>query len=386
MPSNCGVGFAAATWASGRYDRVMASIATRRVDVLIVGSGFAGAALAFHLSREHDGRIVIVEQEKIPGAHASGRNASLLLSSVGCPAVRRVAEGSRAAFRRHREAVGFQEVGSVLLGTEDQIAAVCEPDLIPTERWTRDEVVRRVPVVEGHDFAAALSTPGDGAVDTWALLNFYLDGARSRGVEIVYDCAVRGVEAGPPCRARTSRGDFEARCLVNAAGAWAEDFGRLAGAEPPALVPVKRHLFILDGVEPTDESWPFVWNLEHGFYFRPESGGLLFSICDEERSSSLDETVSPGISEALAEKVSAHLPRFEEARIRKVWSCFRTHADDGRFVLGWDPDLENLFWVAGLGGHGMGCSWEIGRLAAESFLGRGTDPAFDPARFAAAEA
>ncbi len=69
--------------------------------------------------------------------------------------------------------------------------------------------------------------------------------------------------------------------------------------------------------------------------------------------------------------------------MRSVWSCFRTKTPDDRFVIGWDPQLEGLFWVAGLGGHGMGCSWQIGRLAAAIF--RRQQPAaaaFDPLRFA----
>jgi D-arginine dehydrogenase len=149
----------------------------------------------------------------------------------------------------------------------------------------------------------------------------------------------------------------------------------------PGLVAYKRHLFVIEGVGPIDPAWPFVWDLEHRFYLRPESGGLLVSICDEETSASLEETVSPGIEEALAERIHAHLPRLRDARVRSVWSCFRTRPADGRFVIGPAPGDESFFWVAGLGGHGMGCSWEVGRLAAESLLGAAPPEAFDPARF-----
>jgi D-arginine dehydrogenase len=162
----------------------------------------------------------------------------------------------------------------------------------------------------------------------------------------------------------------------------------MAGVPGPELVPYKRHLFVLDPPGPIDPAWPFVWDLDHQFYLRPESGGLLFSICDEEGSrrleERLEETVTPGIEEALAERVHAHLPRLRDARVRRVWSCFRTRPADGRFVIGPAPDNPSFFWVAGLGGHGMGCSWEVGRLAAEGLLGRfragGSGP-FDSTRF-----
>lgn len=351
-------------------------------DVVIVGSGFAGAATAYHLSRDFPGSIAIVEREKVPGAHASGRNASLLFQAASDAVIRRAAAASRAAYAGLRDEIGFHEVGSLLLGSRGLLERAREPGLVASHYLEPQEVVRRIPILSGHRFEAALLTPGDGVVDTWALLNFYLDGARSRGVEVFYDCEVGELSVGAAVRVATSRGEIEAGCLVDAAGAWAGKLAARAGLGGPELVPLKRHLFVLEGVEPVEPDWPFVWSLQPEHYFRPESGGLLFSVCDEERTDSLAPTVSPAISETLAELVSGHLPRFREARIRSVWSCFRTKAEDERFVIGRDPRAESFVWVAGLGGHGMGCSWEIGRLAAAAILGNPAPEgsAFDPAR------
>jgi glycine/D-amino acid oxidase-like deaminating enzyme len=105
---------------------------------------------------------------------------------------------------------------------------------------------------------------------------------------------------------------------------------------------------------------------------------VLFSVCDEERCRSLEPTVSDEVAEQLAELIWRHLPGFQDAVQRKVWSCFRTKTPDDLFMIGWDPSIENFFWVAGLGGHGMGASWEIGRQAADSLLDpdRDTDNPF----------
>lgn len=360
---------------------------TRHTDVLIVGAGFAGAATAFHLARERGGApgsILLVEQEELPGAHASGRNASFLRQTEHEPTVRRTGAASRAAFLRHRERLDYQEVGSLLLGRREALEAMREPEIIESRYLSAAEVAERVPPVAGHAFEAALLTPGDGVLDTWALLNLYLEGAREGGAELLTKCEVLAAEGGPPYRVTTSRGIFETDVLVDAAGAWASPVAAMLGIDGPPLVPFKRHLFVLEDVGPIDPGWPFLWDVERGFYFRPESGGLLFSICDEEASRVLEETVRPGIEEELAEKILSHLPRLEGARIRRVWSCFRTKASDGRFVIGPDPTRQGFFWVAGLGGHGMTCSWEIGRLAARALLGDPPPPELDPRRFATA--
>ncbi|MGD2114695.1 MAG: FAD-dependent oxidoreductase [Acidobacteriota bacterium] len=368
-------------------------MSTPRFDIVIVGSGFAGASTAYHLSRRVSGSIAILEREKTPGEHASGRNASLFRQSETDPAVRTAAVASRGAYARHAAEIGYEPVGSILLGGRETL----EPARVTgspagggggSRFVAPGRVTERIPLLGGHSIEAALETPGDGVIDTWALLTFYLAGARERGVELFTECPVLDVQrsgGSGPWRLETPRGSVEAGRLVNAAGGWAGELAERAGVPGPELVPYKRHLFVLDHPGPIDPAWPFVWDLDHGFYLRPESGGLLVSICDEERSRSLEETVSPGIEEALAERVHAHLPGLREAEIRRVWSCFRTRPADGRFVIGPAAGdgarAEGFFWVAGLGGHGMGCSWEVGRLAAQGLLqGAGSGP-FDPARF-----
>jgi D-arginine dehydrogenase len=357
-------------------------MAPEKFDVLIIGSGFAGAATAFHLSEIFSGSILIIEREEVPGVHASGRNAGLVLQSVADPAIRRaVADGARE-YAKLRSELGFRQTGSLLLGTPAQLEALRETDRVEALLREGESVRPRVPLLEGHVFEAALETPGDGVIDIWALLQHYLAGARRRGVRLRVSCEIEAVSGHRPFRVETSRGPVEAAYLIDAAGAWAGGVAAMAGASQQPLTPWKRHLFLLQGIAGIDPDWPFVWNLDPEFYFRPDGPGLLFSLCDEEAGCALEPLVSAGISERAAELVLRELPAMRGAAERDVWSCFRAKVPDGRFVIGWDPVCEGFFWVAGLGGHGVGSSWEVGRIAASLFCNRETEygDVFAPAR------
>jgi D-arginine dehydrogenase len=362
---------------------VLKSSVKVKTDILIVGAGFAGASTAFHLSQGLTDSILVIDKEEIPGFHASGRNASLVLQSTHDPHIRQMVAASRRAYEEHASEVGFEQNGSLLIGHKALLEPTRQPDLIASEYRNPKEVTREISVLKDHDFEAALWTPSDGVMDISSLLQFYIQGSRDRKVEFRFDCQLLDVTGPGPYQVETSQGTIEAGYLIDAAGAWVSQVAHMADAAHLQLSPFKRHLFVLDDIPDLDPRHPFVWSLSENFYFRPESGGLLFSICDEEQSPSLEPTVSPDISQSLAELVWLQLPSLREATQREVWSCFRTRAPDNSFVIGWDTRGDHLFWVGALGGHGMGASWEIGRLSAERFLNpkSARQPPFDPSRF-----
>ena len=354
-----------------------------KTDILIVGAGFAGAATAYHLSQATNQSITILEQEEIPGFHASGRNASLLMQSAENRDIRRMIVNSRIAYAANGH-FALSSAGSLMLGTRQELEAIREPDILPSELCDPDQVRKAIPLLDEHQFEAALFTPSDAVMDIAALLQHYLAGAQQRGVKLLLKHRVEEVRFDGRFDVRAAGENIAAEYLINAAGAWAGPVAQMAGAAPLALTPLKRHLFVLGDIHGVRAEWPFVWSLSRNFYFRPESGQLLFSICDEQLCKSLEPTVDRDVIEDLAELIWRELPALHEAVQKRAWSCFRTKTPDGRFVIGWDQNCPNFLWVAGLGGHGMGSSWEVGRMAAEIFCGKREGPnPFDPARFKA---
>ncbi|MEW6323307.1 MAG: FAD-dependent oxidoreductase [Acidobacteriota bacterium] len=351
-----------------------------RIPIVIAGAGFAGAATAWALARAGLGPGLILEQEPTWGMHASGRNAALLRLAESDPLIGTLAHRSL----QHLRALDAMSASSVVVRTggltlagPDGAAAVARlgDDLArrgtTAEQLTRAAATARFPWLAGLEFDTALWCPDEAVVDIHALLDLYLRLARQSGFTVHTRCRVEELltDGGRVVGVRTSLGDVRAPLVVDAGGAWAGRLGAGCGAAL-AMQPLRRHLFVSAPVGSVPPDAPFVWMEDAAFYFRPESGGLLLSPCDEAPAAPALPSVDPSAAEMLAEKMGRHAPAFADLAIRRSWACLRTFAPDRRPVIGPDHRLPGLFHVSALGGFGMMCSAAIGELAAELIAGR----------------
>ncbi len=365
-------------------------------DAVVVGAGFAGAASAYHLARRGLRRVVILEQEPLAGVHASGRNAAMVREAVLPETIQPLASEG-AAFIRNPPAdldpvPRFRRSGALMLADAAQAASVRAwvegaERLGIGVRWAdRGELEVRMPALRGADFVGAADCPNDGVVDIAALLQGYLQTAMRSGAQVLTGHRVVGItaEKGQVAAVETDQASFLTKLVVNAAGAWAEGVGKLAGAVPVPLRACRRHLYLSGRLEWVDPDWPIVWDLSHGIYFRAEPPGLLLSACDETEQAPGPATTDSAVGELLARKLARHVPRLGDLPIARSWAGLRTLTPDGCFVLGRDPQVGGFVWCAGLGGHGVTVGPAVGRLAAEAALGGAEEAAHSPRRFTGA--
>ncbi|RMH41943.1 MAG: FAD-binding oxidoreductase [Deltaproteobacteria bacterium] len=364
----------AAATAIGRKDPVT----PMRADVVIAGGGFAGASTAFWLSRAARLQVVVVEREAICGVHASGRNAALGRQVTEHDAFTAVAVRGATWLRRPPPDLADRPLvsgcGSLLVASREatlaRLVATAHRFGVPAERVPPAAVRARWPLLDATPMVGAVWFPTDGVIDIHALLAGLLAGARSRGVRVETGCEVLGCRpAGDGVRVETSKGPIDARCLVVAAGAWAEPVGAAAGGRA-RFDPVLRHLHVTEPLADVPADAPFAWHVDDEFYVRPESGACLVSACDETVVAPHDPVPSPAALSVLADKLARMAPRLVEYGIARTWACLRTFSRDGGPLVAWDDRAPWLFWVAGLGGHGATASVAIGRDAAAALAAR----------------
>jgi D-arginine dehydrogenase len=346
-----------------------------RARVVVVGGGFAGAATAFHLARAGVSDVLILERESTCGYHASGRNAGLCRQLTDDEVVTDMAIRSAEFLRQppgdFSSGPLLRQTGSLLISAHpirlDQLCARAQRRRLPHERLDRDALLARWPRLSGMPTAGAVFFPTDGVMDVHALLQGFLAGARAGGAQVELNVEVRKFKHGrdPGVTIETTRGSVTAACVVNAAGAWAGEVGRRAGATAVQFTSFQRHLFLTERVPNLDLQAPFFWYIDQEeMYGRPEGQGFLLSGCDATEVAPGDARVHSGAAAELAERLRRLTPWLADLTTTRSWACLRTFAPDRRPVVGWDPKIGWLFWVAGLGGHGATISPAIGQMAA----------------------
>ncbi|MFQ5669083.1 MAG: NAD(P)/FAD-dependent oxidoreductase [Acidobacteriota bacterium] len=365
---------------------------SERARILIIGGGIAGLATAWHLGRRHAEGVLLLEREPQLGTHSTGRNAAILRTVGPDPLITSVALRSKASLLA--PPAGFSE--TPLVDPCGLLMIAGRASAAELQRWAGEagptaQVIpaSRLETLAPHfagDTALAAWFPDEGRLDIAALVQGFARGARRTGIAFHRGATVEGLlqEGGRVAGARLAGGEeIRADTTVIASGGWAGRLGASAGSRVD-LRPTRRHLMVTAPDDRVDARWPVVWSLGDAFYCRPESGGLLLCACDQVDVDPDACHTDPAIRERIAAKAMRLLPGQAGAEAAHFWCGMRTLTADQRFAIGPDPDLPGLFWVAGLGGHGMVCSFEIGRIAADLLTGVGGEDALaaalDPAR------
>ena len=224
-------------------------------DVVIVGGGIIGSAVAYFLSIAEDTarrRVVIVERDTSYAEASTARSAGGLRQQFTTPeniamshftASTYSAESSRRYSGPTCRCVAFREKGYLLLGAPGRGKSLLARNVAlqrlppkPTSCCSRRrELTQRFAWLATDGLAAgAFGASGEGRVDPASLAALMRTAARERGVAVIHD-RVTGIDVAKHVKAVVLASGSYLRCahLVNAAGAWAGELAALAGVQLP---------------------------------------------------------------------------------------------------------------------------------------------------------
>jgi D-arginine dehydrogenase len=351
-------------------------------DFAVIGAGIAGVSVAYHLAPH--ARVIVLEREPVAAYHTTGRSAALHSETYGSPEIRAITVASGRFYRKPPP--GFTDhplltprgaliAGRVEQTAELQAAASEFNGLVPSVRWLdAAETLSRQPLLKPEAAAGgAIFEPEADDMDVAAIHAGFLKGARAAGGVLRLNAELTALErhAGS-WTLRLRDGDtVRARVVVNASGAWADIVAGLADAAPVGLVPKRRSAFTFDAPAGIDLAHlPMVIDFDETWYVKPEVGQFLASPADETPSEPCDAQPEE-LDIAIAVDRIETATTLKVARIKNKWAGLRSFVADKNLVVGYDPAVDGLFWLAGQGGYGIQTGAAAGRLAASLALGQG---------------
>ena len=380
----------------------------RSADVVIVGGGCMGASVAYHLTRRGIRDVVIIERERMLATGSTGRNAggvrhqfsnaaniSLSIESIGL--IQHFADEVGHPVDFHQDGYLFLLSTTASVETFRQNVALQRSMGIDVEWLGAEDAERLAPGLKAEDVLGATFCQRDGIADPNGVTMGFAKAAQAAGATVERGTEVTGirVDAGRVAAVDTTRGTIETRVVVNAAGPYARQIGRMAGVDVP-VDPYRRHIFIAQAPATNDEpraandkrrrAWSIptshimVIDFETTFYFHREGAGVLFGMGDKTEGSTFDTTVQWDFLPQVIDVAVKRLPALADASISHAWAGLYEMSPDGNPIIGPAPAVAGFYLINGFSGHGFQHSPAAGRVLADLIVGR--DPGLDVSGFA----
>lgn len=366
-----------------------------RSDFIVIGGGIAGASAGYALA-EH-GSTVVLEREDQPGYHSTGRSAAQFTELYGNYVIRSLArlskpflEGPPDGFTDHKILTPRGALFVVTEAQRSQLDAFVEfasSESVQVHELTQSETCEMVTVLRPGAFQFGLHEPESTDMDVHALHGGYLRAFRARGGTVATDAEVTALSKANGLWTVTTRDGetYIAPVVVNAAGAWADTIAGLAGVRPVGLIPKRRTAMLFEPPPNVScDDWPLVIDMDEEWYFKPDAGTLMGSPADETPIEPCDvqpEDLDIAIAVDRIERIST----MSIGRIRHRWAGLRTFASDKTPVVGFAPDTEGFFWLAGQGGYGIETSPAMSAAAASLIIDGKLPEAFSAYDLSAAD-
>ena len=262
-------------------------------DVIIIGGGVAGLSTAMQLAMRGQ-KVIVLERQRL-GCGSSGRAAGLLGQLRGTAEHTRMLADGLEIVKDLEKRAGVEiyvKTGSLRIAETPERAQEIK-DLVAMgksigfniDHISIAETARRLPYMKTDDLIEACYSPTDGHLQPAELVSAYHKVGKGLGVRCEINCPVEQVliQGGQVKGVKTSRGEFHAPVIVNAAGPWSYLVADLAEETLPTAAIGHYYLTTRpDPNHPVDRLSPAVRNRHHRLYTRPESGGLIVGIYEAE--------------------------------------------------------------------------------------------------------
>ncbi len=339
--------------------------------VVIIGGGVIGCSVAYHLAKLGWKDVVLLERKQLTSGttwHAAGLIGQLRASSNMTKLARYSAELYQGLEAETGVATGVRQVGSISVAlTEERQeelfrqAAMARAFGVPVEEISAKEVKERYAHLNIEGVKSGVYLPTDGQGDPANIALALAKGARQNGALVKERVKVIGVakdgrrvtgvnwqdEAG-------EQGHIAADMVVNCAGMWGHEVGRMAGVNVP--LHACEHFYIVTEPIKGLTQMPVLRVPDECAYYKEDAGKYLLGAFEPNSKPWGMDGIPESFEfdqlpedfdhfEPILERACERLPMLAEAGIHTFFNGPESFTPDDAYHLGLAPELDN-FWVA----------------------------------------
>jgi len=355
--------------------------------VVIIGGGVIGCSVAYHLTKLGWRDVVLLERSQLTAGttwHAAGLVVTPSGDELSLEMSTYTIELMKTLEAETGKSTGFKPIGYLQLA--------CTPDWLEERRRmavaarrlgvnyqeiSPSEVKEMWPLADTSDILSGFYTPEDGRANPVDFTMALAKGARMGGVKIFEGTKVIGINKknGRVTGVVTDKGEIEAEIVVNCAGIWGREVGKMAGVNVP-LQAAEHYYLLTEPIEGVHPDLPIIEDFDRYSYFREEVGGLLVGFFEPvaapwgmdgiPKDFSFGE-IKPDWDRMMPyiEIAAERVPILQNAGIHKFFCGPESFTPDGGPLLGESPELKNFYVATGLNSLGILQGGGVGRIMAQ---------------------
>ena len=356
----------------------------KKAEIVIIGGGISGAAIAYNLAKKGMKNIVVVEKRFIASG-ATGACGAGIRQQWGTEMNCRIAKMSCDFFEKANEIleydgdIEFKQGGYLLLASTEKEKEQFRKNIelqnslgIESRALTLEEAKEIVPILNAEDFVSASYHDKDGHLNPFHTTLAFVKAAEKLGVEFLKYTEVTDiiVENNKIAAVMTDKGIIETTKVVNAAGGDSQHICKMVGIDIPVYS--ERHQILV--TEPVDPILPaMVMSFTGNFYCQQvPHGGIVMGRGDA--GEPRDGNINSGwhFLDEMAKTITNLLPPLKKAMVIRQWAGLYNLTPDRQPILGPVHEVEGLYLAVGFSGHGFMFGPATGILMAEMIMGEET--------------
>ena len=358
-----------------------------QAQVVIIGGGVIGCSVAYHLTKLGWKDVVLLERNQLTSGttwHAAGLIVTPYKDDLPVEIATYTRELIKSLEAETGQSTGFKEIGYLQLACNQEwleerrrLAVAARRLGVNYQEISPSEVKKLWPLADTRDILAGFYVPEDGRANPVGVAMALAKGAKMGGARIFEEVEVTAInkEKGQVTGVVTNQGAIKAEIVVNCAGLWGRQIGKMAGVNVP-LQAAEHYYLLTQPIEGVHPNLPVIEDFERYAYFREEVGGLLVGFFEPiaapwgvggiPKDFSFGE-IQPDWDRMMPyiEIAMERVPVLKDAGIHKFFCGPESFTPDGGPLLGEAPELKNFFVAAGLNSLGILSSGGVGKIMAQ---------------------